>query len=191
MQTQNKIKVAIMFAGCLLFRLLPFRPPNVEPILASQMPLARQFGGFAGFLFGVLSILLYDMVTGTVGPWTLVTALAYGTVGLGAAWYFKGIKGDKGRKGEQGTLSVLRRRYAYFAIAGTLFYDAITGVTVGPLFFAQPFMAALFGQIPFTLMHLLGNVGFALALSPMMEQWMRRESVITAPSHCSAYASLR
>lgn len=163
------LKMVSVFAFCLAFRLLPFRPPNVEPILASQMPLARHGGGFAGFLFGILSILLYDIITGTLGPWTLITASAYGMLGAFAAFYFK-FKSDFGNslKSDLGT----RRHYVYFAIVGTLFYDAATGLTVGPLFFHQPFLAALTGQIPFTLMHLLGNVGFALTLSPIVEKWV-------------------
>lgn len=33
----------------------------MEPILASQMPLSKQNGAFAGSLFGFLSIVLFDM----------------------------------------------------------------------------------------------------------------------------------
>src|SRR3989338_10401938 len=123
MQTTNNIKVAIVFAACLLFRLLPFRAPNLEPILASQMPIAKQFGGLAGFFFGALSILLYDALTGTLGPWTLLTAPMYGLLGLAAARYLKNRAG--------------RRHFVFFAIVGTIFYDATTGLTVGPLFFNQ------------------------------------------------------
>lgn len=158
----NWLKIVSVFAFCLLFRLLPFRPPNVEPILAAQMPFARRFGTRTGFLFGALSILIYDILTGTLGPWTVLTASAYGLLGLGAGWYLKRRNGKK--------------HFVYFAIAGTLFYDAVTGLTVGPLFFGQPFLAALLGQIPFTLMHLAGNTMFAVLLSPFIERWFVMES---------------
>lgn len=152
--TRSNFAFVSALAGCLLFRLLPFRPPNVEPVLAAQMPLAGRFGSAAGFLFGFLSIALFDALTGKVGPWTLVTGAAYGALGLLAAAYFRGRNGV--------------RQYAFFAIFATIFYDAATGLTVGPLFFNQPFAAAAAGQIPFTLYHLAGNVGFALTLSPLL-----------------------
>lgn len=153
----NSIKVAIVFAACLLFRLLPFRAPNFEPILASQMPLAKEFGGLAGFLFGAFSIFVFDIATGTLGLWSFITAPAYGMLGFGAAWYLKNRGGT--------------RHFVYFAIAGTFFYDAATGLTVGPLFFHQPFISAALGQIPFTIIHLLGNVSLSLVWSPLIERW--------------------
>jgi hypothetical protein len=51
-------------------------------------------------------------------------------------------------------------------VIGTLFFDAVTGLSIGPLFFNQSFQGALWGQIPFTLWHLMGNISFALILSP-------------------------
>jgi hypothetical protein len=70
-----------------------------------------------------------------------------------------------------------RRHFAYFAVAGTLLYDALTGLTTGPLLFHQPLFAAALGQIPFTLMHLLGNVSFALLLSPVLMRLLTRRAV--------------
>lgn len=148
-------KFSLLLLGCLLFRLLPLRVPNVEPILASAMPLSKAFGALAGFFFGALSILLYDFVTGTLGVHTFFTASAYGLVGLGAGWYFQGREASVSN-------------FISFAIAGTLFFDAATGLLIGPLFYGQPFAAALLGQIPFTALHLLGNIVFAVTLSPFI-----------------------
>ena len=108
---------------------------------------------FAGFSFAVSSILLYDVLTGTLGVQTFFTAGAYGLLGLWAVRYFK-----------KNTES--RWTYVRFAIMGTLFYDALTGFTVGPLFFHQTFWASVVGQIPFTALHLTSNVAFAFILSP-------------------------
>ncbi|MDO8564634.1 MAG: hypothetical protein Q7R88_01425 [bacterium] len=186
---RHPLKITVVFALCLLFRLLPFRAPNVEPILATQMPVARLFGGMGAFLFGFFSILLYDVITGTVGPWTFFTASAYGVLGLGSAWYFNSrfvtpsqslpLKGGEVKK--RGTRA-LRRHFVYFAIVGTLFYDAATGLTVGPLFFGQPFSSALLGQIPFTLMHLLGNVTLSLVWSPFLVRWLAKAPAPAAHS---------
>jgi hypothetical protein len=48
------------------------------------------------------------------------------------------------------------------------------GLAVGPLFYGQPFIAALAGQIPFTLMHLLGTVLFSVVVSPLVYRWIVR-----------------
>lgn len=159
---EGKIRVALVFGAVLLFRLLPFRPPNVELILASQMPVAKVYGKLFGFFFGTLSILVFDLLTGTFGFWSFITAPAYGILGFLAGWYLRKKSG--------------RHHFVYFAIGGTLLYDAVTGLSIGPLFFGQTFFVALVGQIPFTLMHLLGNTAFALLLSPLIERSLLAKS---------------
>ena len=146
-------KFFITLIACLLVRLLPLRAPNIEPILAAAMPMGRAYGAFAGFSFGALSIILYDIITGTLGVRTVFTAGAYGLLGSASALYLKNKKSDKWS-------------YVKVAVAGTLFFDAFTGLTVGPMFFGQSFAGALTGQIPFTALHLLGNTVFAYVLSP-------------------------
>jgi energy-coupling factor transport system substrate-specific component len=159
MKTSNEnyskftLKFLIGIVLCLFARLIPFRVPNVEPILATTMPFSRAYGALTGFSFAVLSILLYDVVTHTLGVQTIFTAGAYGILGLWSAIYFKKNKGN--------TMDYVR-----FAIFGTLVYDALTGLTIGPIFFHQSFMASLLGQIPFTAFHLVGNIAFAIILSP-------------------------
>ena len=154
-QKKNWAVVLVGMIVCLLVRLIPFRAPNVEPILATQMPFSKAYGGFAGFFFGFLSIVIYDIVTGTVGVWTVITASAYGVVGLGAAWFFK-------------NRVATRKNFVIFSLVSTIFYDALTGLSIGPLFFHQSFMSALVGQVPFTLLHVVGNGMFALLISPVI-----------------------
>lgn len=150
---KNWLKFTVGIVVCLLVRLIPFRVPNIEPILATQMPFSKAYGPYAGFLFAFLSILLYDLITSTLGVWTFVTIGAYGFLGLSAGVYFKNR--------EAGAWDYVR-----FAVMGTLFFDIVTGFSVGPLFFDQPLYAAAVGQIPFTILHLIGNVSFAFVLSP-------------------------
>jgi uncharacterized membrane protein YuzA (DUF378 family) len=126
------------------------------------MPFSRAYGALIGFSFAVLSILLYDLITHTLGVQTLFTVFAYGTLGVWAAYYFKKNKEQKWG-------------YVRFAIMGTLFFDAVTGLTVGPIFFHQSFTTSLVGQIPFTALHLIGNVAFALILSPAIYNFLVRK----------------
>ncbi len=158
---KNWIKYTIAFLLTLVVRLLPFRAPNLEPIMATQMPFAKKYGLISAFIFGALSITIYDSLTAGIGVWTLITALAYGLVGVGASFYFQNRSGWKS--------------YAKYAIFATLLYDAVTGLTLGPLLFGQSFMGAFVGQIPFTAIHLLGNVSFAIVLSPVIERWIVKE----------------
>lgn len=154
---KKQIKFILIFLSVFAFRLMPFRAPNVEPIMAVIMPFGKVYGGFMAFVFGAASIFVYDLALSRVGIWTLITALAYGVVGYGAQVYFKNRTG--------------RRNYVIYAVVATIFYDVITGLTIGPLFFHQSFMLSLVGQIPFTALHLLGNVSFAIVLSPAIEMW--------------------
>jgi len=163
---KNWLKYIIAFISVLAFRMIPFRAPNIEPIMAVIMPLGKVYGGFMAFIFGAFSIAIYDSVTSGIGIWTLITALAYGTLGLGAQYYFKNRSGWKS--------------YASYAIIATIFYDAITGLTIGPLFFHQSFVVSLVGQIPFTFLHLLGNVSFAIILSPVIERWLVKGVALSA-----------
>ena len=157
---KNWIKYTIAFLLTLIIRLLPFRAPNVEPIMAIQMPFAKKYGALSAFLFGFLSIFIYDIFTSGIGVWTFVTSLAYGFVGIGARYFFKNKSS--------------RSRYVSFAIIATILYDALTGLTLGPLFFHQTFIGALVGQVPFTALHLIGNVSFAMILSPVIERWIMK-----------------
>jgi energy-coupling factor transport system substrate-specific component len=160
---KNWIKYTITFVSVMAFRLMPFRAPNIEPIMATIMPLGKVYGSIMSFVFGFLSIVLYDSVTSGFGIWTLITALAYGALGVGATYFFKNKSGWK--------------NYALYAVIATIFYDAVTGLTLGPLFFHQSFMMSLVGQIPFTALHLIGNVSFAIVLSPVIEKWMAKSEV--------------
>ncbi len=161
---KKQFKYIAIFLVAFLVRLVPFRAPNVEPIMAVIMPISKIYGGFMSFIFGFLSIVVFDLFTSGLGIWTFVTALCYGLLGLGAQYFFKNRTGW--------------RNYAIYAIVATIFYDAITGLTIGPLFFHQSFMVSLVGQIPFTVLHLLGNVSFAIVLSPVIDVWIRKESMV-------------
>lgn len=163
---KNKFKYIALFTGVFLIRLIPFRAPNVEPIMASVMPIGKTYGKSMAFMFGFLSIVLFDLITSGIGIWTLITAFCYGLLGLGASYFFENRTGWK--------------NYAIYAFVITIFYDAITGLTIGPLFFHQSFMVSFVGQIPFTILHLLGNVSFAIVLSPVIEKWLvkKEESVV-------------
>jgi len=62
-----------------------------------------------------------------------------------------------------------------FSIFATIFFDFITGVVFAPMW-NQNIWNALILQIPFTILHLAGNIGFALTLSPVINKWLLKEN---------------
>lgn len=158
MAFSGSLKFVLGWVAVFLFRLIPFGPPNFEPMLATVMPFSKRYGVFASFSFGFFGIVLFDAVTSGWGIWTVVTSLCYGLLGVGAYFFFR--KRDA---------SV--RNFLTFGVLGTVLYDAIT-MTIGPLFESQSWAGAIAGQIPFTLMHLAGVVVFATLLSPALYRWV-------------------
>lgn len=147
-------KFIVAWSLCILYRLSPFHIPNLEPNLAVIMPFSKKLGWFGGVMFGVMSMVIFDLLTGKLGLWTLLTAGAYGLVGAAAPFALK------------------RLSYVFYAVIGAIVFDALTGLTMGPLMFGQTFRDALLGQIPFTAMHILGNALFAAAVSPLIEKYV-------------------
>ena len=152
------LKFLLGWAAVFLFRLIPFRPPNFEPMLATVMPFSKRFGVFGSFLFGFFGIALYDAVTSGWGMWTLVTAICYGLLAVLAHYFFKNREASA-------------INFLIYGIPATIAYDAVT-MMIAPIFYHQPLMLALFGQIPFTLMHLLSTVVFSVILSPAIYRWV-------------------
>lgn len=151
-------KFVLGWAAVFLFRLIPFRPPNFEPMLATVMPFSKRYGPVGSFLFGFLGIVLFDAVTSGWGSWTGVTALCYGLLGIAAHYFFKNREASV-------------KNFLAFGVPATVAYDAVT-MMIGPVFNGQLFVLALTGQVPFTLMHLLGTVVFSVLLSPALYRWV-------------------
>lgn len=153
----NFFKYVIGLFLVIIYRITP-HPPNVEPIMTTMMPFSKRWGIFAGLLFTFLAMIIFDVVTRTLGWWTILTITTYCLLSVFAGMFFK--KRSK------------RIHYVAFAFAGTLFYDAVTGFGVGMLVFNQGFMQTLVLQIPFTLYHLLSNVLLAAFVSPLIYKWV-------------------
>ncbi|PIX62621.1 hypothetical protein CO057_02635 [Candidatus Uhrbacteria bacterium CG_4_9_14_0_2_um_filter_41_50] len=155
---KETVKYLIGLATVVALRLLP-HPPNVEPIMATMMPFAKKWGQISGFAFAVAAVLGFDLLTGTLGTWSLITASTYGLIGVAAGVYLN----NKENK---------TRHYLLFAFVATIIYDAITGVVMGTLLFHMPLWVTITGQIPFTLYHLAGNIALAAVLSPLLFKWV-------------------
>jgi uncharacterized membrane protein len=137
---------------------------NISPLMATQLAGSKAYGPIIGGLYGVLSMVLLDLLVGKVGSWTILTAISYGVVGIAGGYFLRNRAGSA-------------RNFVIVSVVGTLFFDLVTGVLAGPILFQQPFVTALVGQIPFTIRHLVGNVFFATVLAP----WFYR-AIMNNPS---------
>lgn len=148
-------KYAVGFVGTLVFRLLSpfFGLWNVSPLMATELAGSKAYGPWVGGLYAAVSIAVLDVLVGKTGSWTIITALTYGAVGVWGAFFFK-------------KRSASTRNFILASVVGTLFFDLVTGVLMGPLLYGQPWVETIVGQIPFTLRHLAGNMFFASVLAP-------------------------
>ena len=64
-------------------------PPNVEPIMSTMMPFAKKWGAIGGMLFTIFAMLSFDLITGTLGVWSIMTISTYAILGILAGIYFK------------------------------------------------------------------------------------------------------
>ena len=158
MKAGDSIKFLTGLAFASLFRLVPMPLPNLEPIMATTLPFAKKMGPLAGLLFALAALVSWDFISGRLGMWTLYTGIAYAAVGYYAGKFFAERKlGMKNRLG--------------FALAATLFYDAVTALAFGWQF-GQPLAVTVLGQIPFTAYHLLGNTIAVAVLTPLIDFYL-------------------
>ena len=154
---KNFFKYLIGLLFVLLFRFIP-TPPNVQPIMSTMMPYTKRWGILAGIVFTLLAMIIFDLVTGTLGLWSILTISTYCLITFFAGYYFK--KRSK------------IKHYVIFAVIGTLFYDIVTSLTIGMLIFNQTFIQTIIFQIPFTINHLISNVILAALVSPVLYNWI-------------------
>lgn len=160
---KNSPKYFAGFIGTLAFRLLSpfFGLWNVSPLMATELAGAKAFGAWSGFFYGLSSIILVDIIMSKIGLWTIVTSLSYGLVGAFGAIYLQNKKATSAN-------------FIVASIIGTLFFDLVTGVLMGPILFGGSFTVAAIGQIPFTARHLAGNIVFAGLLAP----WFYKKIIV-------------
>lgn len=155
----GKIAKAVL-AGvlCNIYRLIRIIPNN-DPIMGAMLPFSRQNPWVSG-AFAALTMASFDLLTGSLGIWTIVTSLTYGFLGVAFGFAYKGMKNKKPNL----------LTYLASGAIGVLFFDFITGPIASGFFFGMPFWQALVGQVPFTILHLLSVSFFILLLTPLIDR---------------------
>ena len=159
---KEKLKVGIVkfLIGILLSNIIRFARfiPNNDPIMAIMLPYAKSDKKYKAVLFPFITMVSFDLITGMLGVWTIVTALTYAGLGLLFTQFF--FKEKK--------ISIFK--YLKGGIIGVLIFDFVTGVIAMPFMFGMSFELALIGQIPFTLMHLLTVGIFIIVITPLYDK---------------------
>ncbi len=149
----------LLFAnGVRFFRLFP----NNDPVLGVALPSARK-NLWSGILFAIIAMVSFDIITGKVGIWTLVTSLTYAFVILVLGIVFSKMR------------HVSIKHYLFASIAGVLIFDAITGPMMSTFMFKQNLIVTIMGQIPFTLYHLASTSTYSLLFAFLLDKDVRIE----------------
>ncbi len=150
------VKYILSIFFCNLYRLFRFIPNN-DPIMGCMLPFARQDKWWNSALFAFITMFSFDLITGMVGIWTLVTALTYAGLGILFHQIYKKKK------------KINLKTYLGSGIIAVLIFDFITGPIFSSWMFQMSFEAALIGQIPFTLLHLASVSAFIVILTPLLD----------------------
>ena len=164
MKTNQRILMILGFISAMLYRFIPFRPPNVEPLMSVMMPFSKKVSKVELFTFAFLSIFIYDYFTAGIGTYTITAGVCYGILGIWSSSYFSDRKFSL-------------KNYVVCSSIGIIFFDIVTGVILGPLIGGTSFYIAFLGQIPFTALHLMGGALFALTVSPIIEKVLAKSEV--------------
>ncbi len=155
---ENTLKFLINIAIIVGLRFVP-HIPNVEPIMASIMPWSKKYGALFGMTLGFFSIILFDIASKAFSNWSFLTATTYALIGYFAGLWLRNRAN-----------SILN--YTLFSLFATIAYDLITGIGFGVFLFHQSLTVTLYGQIPFTLSHLIGNTLTSVIISPFIYSYI-------------------
>jgi energy-coupling factor transport system substrate-specific component len=138
--------------------------PLLKPVTAVTVLAAVYLGGETGFLVGSLSALLSDFYFGQ-GPWTPFQMLAWGLIGLFAAWLSRPLRKSRTLLLIYGLLS---------AILYSALMDVWTVLWASQTITLSIYLAALLTALPHTILYAVSNVIFlALLAKPFGEKLER------------------
>jgi hypothetical protein len=154
----KQLKFLVSLVLILVVRMLPL-PANFEPITATIMPYSRRMTMWVSMLLAVLSIFLYDLISGSFGVWSAFTAGSYALLCLFFAWVLKNKANNP-------------MMYVLWGCVGTVLYDVVTALVISSGIYGQGVVEVLVMQVPFTINHLLSTIVTGFLLSPVIDRWL-------------------
>jgi energy-coupling factor transport system substrate-specific component len=144
--------------------------PSVEPIIPFAVLAGLLFGMKEGFTLGGSAYVISNFfVWGLQGPWTVFQAI--GAAGAGLLGGFFG----KIKKPTTKDIVVL-------SVIGTVFFEIVMNVSgpimgIGLLGALGLFSIPLYflTSLPFSLTHIVSNIFFAAAISPLLKLWRKKD----------------
>ncbi len=136
---------------CVLAKFCFNWPGNFNLIFGLQLFLAQYFGPMALGTWTAFNIFSYDLLTESLGFWSVVTSSSYFLVSLLTKFFINSHKLKLIKHQNYSFINFLK-----FTLLITIFYDLVTAST-GPLFFNQGWCTMLVGQVPFTVVHVISN----------------------------------
>lgn len=147
--------------ACNAYRLLHIFP-NSDPLMGFVLPAAKNEKIWKAPLFAFFTMASFDLITGKLGVWTLVTSTTYALVSLLIILEMKKRKTSIG---------LFLSRGAF----GILLFDTVTGPLMSSIVFRQDIIVTSFLQIPFTIMHLISATFAILIITPLLDVQIMKE----------------
>lgn len=164
------IKCILGWLICFAIILVPLQPYSIfiggfplgdaHPMIAILMPFAEKLGVLGSAIYTLIySISFFAIWRPDLPNWIFVQGFAYAVVLALAALLLKKNK-----------VKILG--YVLYAFIGSILFDIIYRVPVGPLQYGQPILSALKEQMPYTFMRAIINTIYALILSFPIYRWI-------------------
>ena len=151
--------------------------PNSDPLMGFILPAAKREKWWKAPLFAFLAMATFDLISGHLGIWTIITSVTYAAIALSYTFLLKGAKPS---------LST----YIPAGIAGVIAFDTITGPLMSTFLFSQPLWLSVLGQVPFTLMHIVSASFSILLITPFLDKAVMEEAsglISAAISHMKGW----
>ena len=144
--------------------------PNVQPVTVLVMLASLRLGTARGVSLGILVAYLSNLFLGG-GPWTIVQAISWGSVGLATGMFADAIRSDNNE--------LCSSSFCGFSIAMAFLFGFLVSLPLGIL--------AWINGIPFDILHAIGNLTIAVWLLRPFDttlEWVRPDlnRGLTAPS---------
>ena len=144
--------------------------PNVQPVTVLVMLASLRLGTARGVSLGILVAYLSNLFLGG-GPWTIVQAISWGSVGLATGMFADAIRKDD--------YELCIRSFCLFSIPMAFLFGFVVSLPLG--------IMAWVNGIPFDVLHAIGNLTIAVWLLQPFDttlEWVRPDvnRGLTAPS---------
>lgn len=161
--SRRTVLVAVLIALSVVGRMIPL----FKPITAITVLSAIYLGAESGFTVGALSALISNFYFGQ-GPWTPFQMLAWGLIGLFAAWLSRPLKKSR-------TLLLI---YGLFsAILYSALMDVWTVLWASQTLTPSIYLAALLTALPHTILYAVSNVIFLAFLAKPFGEKLERVKI--------------